>query len=188
MPEQYFTGNNQYDAMACHVFALSGDFAQADNVNKRYIKIGDILTGKAQPGPEDGIALGVTAEDIGEVFLQNTKTEQKDAIMRLLCKEFHLVESPGSGVKVWGHIEDDQMLPEHMYVTAGGRIFDTMPNQVVRRDADDRHGRNPPSNDGLLPANVVYFIEVEHLAAGTQALVDTPDAQWAAVPAEDEDL
>jgi hypothetical protein len=102
------------------------------------------------------------------------------AVLGLLCAEFQLQPHAGSGIRLWGHFEDGQMLPEHMWVTYTDQmIYDKMPGSPVRRNANQQ-GLNPPSNDGVLQQAVVATLEVSNLAAGTLAVVNTPGNAWAA--------
>lgn len=111
--------------------------------------------------------------------------DQQEAVLRLLCTEFGLAPHHGSGIRLWGHTESGQMLPEHMYVTfTDGRIYDTMPNAPICRRVNNQgrnppsYGDNPPGTDVMLAANVVFSIEVAALAASTQAAINTNNNQW----------
>lgn len=182
MAIQHFTGNNNYNVMACHVFALSGDPATADAVNTRYAKLGDYLLGKAElPAQDANIPNGLTHATKANIKvvgaeMPNTQ-DQREAILSLLCIEFGLVVHAGSNIRLWGHFEKDQMLPQHMYVTYGGNIYDTMPNKPVTKDVND-NGKNPPS-DGVLDPKVIFSIEVQALTANTMAVINAPANQWA---------
>ncbi len=181
MPRQHFTGNNDYYEMACHVFVLSGEPLQITDVNRRYCSLGNRLLGLLDE-PNDLIR--VSDVEITATANIADRPTQIDAILMLVCKEFELVPSPGSGIRVWGHFEAGQMLPEHMYATCNGFIYDTMPNAPVRRKINN-NGRNAPSygqnedgSDVLLDNNVIYSIEVEALPPGTLVVITAPDDQW----------
>lgn len=129
----------------------------------------------------------LTNQQIRNVLDEETPGgDLEEAILGLLCTEFNLVKSEGTGIRVWGHFEEGQMLPEHIYVTyTNNMIYDTMPNAPVRRKVNNS-GRNAPSygddadgNDVLLSPDVIYSVEVAALAVGTQAVINTPDTQWA---------
>jgi hypothetical protein len=188
MPRQHLTGHDQYLPMSCHVFALSGNPALADNVNTRYAALGDLLLHPQQVPNNNNVAHGlnvVTNRQILDAVAEMPDGDQQGAVLRLLCTEFGLVPHAGSGIRLWGHTEPGQMLPEHMYVTyTDNRIYDTMPNAPIRRRVNDQ-GRNPPSYgdtdagaDVMLAADVVFSIEIAALAAGTQAAVNAPNNQW----------
>jgi len=189
MPIQHYTANQNFLPMACHVFALSGDPASIGPINDRYCKLGDYLIGVtplptgAEPLP--GLTT-VTAADIKGV--QNSYPAARgQAILGILCKEFGFTLKPGSGVRLFGHIEPNQWLPEHMYVTTNtGRIYDTLPGASIRRNNNNNglnppsYGSNPDGSDVLQNSGVVFSVEVSVLAAGTQAVISSPDSSWAA--------
>lgn len=192
MAIQHFTGNNNYNVMACHVFALSGDPATANAINARYAKLGDYLIGVAAlPQNNQDIPNGLSLVSKYNILTvknivphngaaNNNVAGLRQATLNLLCLEFGLVVHAGSGIRLWGHFEDGQWLPEHMYVTYGGNIYDTMPNAPIRKNVND-NGKNPPSyGEGHeLDAGVIFSIEVQALAAGTMAVINTPANQWA---------
>lgn len=192
MPRQVFIGNDTHVDMACHVFALSGDPnpATVANINQRYEVLGDLLMpvgGHIVPA-DDNVANGlthVTNRDIRNALAEMPGADYAHAALGLLCKEFGLAEHAGSGLRLWGHFEPGQLLPEHMYVThTNGNIYDTMPEARIRRRVNN-HGRNPPSygddshgHDVLLRPEVCFSLEVAAFAAGTQAVINAPAGQW----------
>lgn len=172
--------------MACHVFALSGDPATIDNVHARYQALGNYLIGTTPLPPAVAVAAPlaglnlVTRADV-ENALAELGDNQRAAILGLLCTEFGLAQHIGSGIRLWGHFEEGQMLPEHMYVTyTNGNIYDTMPDTPVRRNANN-NGINPPSygpGNNLAP-DVVFSVEVAALAAGTMTVINAANPNWA---------
>ncbi|NUB29464.1 hypothetical protein [Azospirillum brasilense] len=185
MPKQYLTDSANYMDMACHVFALSGDPAQQEDVNNRYAQLGNLLTSDLLGVPpvtaNNNIAPGlrvVTNNEIRQCLRGAAVPPSRS--LRLLCREFGLVPTPGTRIKLWGHFEPGQRLPEHMYVTtADGMIYDTVPGAPIRRDTNN-NGQNPPSwISGLLDPGVIFSIEVAAFAPQTQAVVNRPGNQWA---------
>ncbi len=184
MPRQYLVNGADYVAMACHVFALSGDPAQQADVNNRYAQLGNLLSPDllgVPPVPANNeIAYGlkvVTNNEIRQCL--RGPAVPPSCSLRLLCREFGLVPTPNSGIKVWGHFEPGQRLPEHMYVTTvDGKIYDTMPQAPIRRDTNN-NGRNPPSwSSGLLDPGVIFSVEVAALAPQTQFIISRASNQW----------
>jgi hypothetical protein len=183
MPIQHFTGNNNYNTMACHVYVLSGNPAIIDQVNQRYQNLGEYLLGRtALPQNNNTVPNGLNVVTAGQIrnAMAETGDELRIEILGLLCIEFGLVLQPGSGIRLWGHFEDAQLLPEHMYVTyTNGNIYDTMPNAPIRRNLNV-NGTNPPSYNGaILDANVIANVEVLALPAGTMTPINAPNNQWA---------
>ncbi|WP_293138317.1 hypothetical protein [Okeania sp. SIO3I5] len=188
MPIKHFTGNQNYGIMACHVFALSGDHNHADAVHQRYQTLGHLLLNINVNNNNNNVPQGlnvVTNQDIINVLNMIPGPGMNMAILNLLCQEFGLAPENGSGIRLWGHFEEGQMLPEHMYVTINGMIYDTMPNAPVRK-RENNAGLNPPSygndqngNDVLLDNNVVFSVEVQNLAQNTLIPINAPNNQWA---------
>ncbi|HEX8563519.1 MAG TPA: hypothetical protein VF676_11120 [Flavobacterium sp.] len=173
--------------MSCHVYALSGDSQSIADSSNRYAKLGDYLLGTTTlPVQADTVPPNlntVTNTQITDCLAEiaNAAGDQQIAILGLLCAEFGLALQPGSGIRLWGHTEPGQMLPEHMYVTyTDNRIYDTMPNTPVRRN-DNVNGTNPPSygEGNVLQPNVIFSIEVAALAPGTMAAINSATANWA---------
>lgn len=152
-------------------------------MHHRYQSLGNLLkpSNNQYPPDNDNVGQGlnvVTNRQVRAVLLESAWTDPSVAALELLCLEFGLKPQNGSGVGLWGHFEQGQLLPEHMYVTIGGKIYDTMPEAPVRKSRNE-DGLNPPSYGGkLLSKKVVFFVEIEDLAAGTKAVVNTSDEQW----------
>lgn len=181
MPIEHFTGNNNYTQMACHVYALSGDHNSIDNINQRYQTLGNCLRGGQQlPANDHDVPNGLNTVTAGAIRNAVAEDHMQVAILDLLCTEFGLTPQVGSGIRIWGHFEEDQMLPEHMYVTTNNMIYDTMPNMPVRRN-NNNNGINPPSyGEGHdLALAVIFSIEVTALAAGTLVPINSPANDWA---------
>jgi hypothetical protein len=182
MPIQRFIGNANFQDMACHVYALSGDHTNIANIHSRYSALGDYLIGRtALPAADATVPNGLTVVTSGAIRNAVADDHIQVATLGLLCTEFGLALQPGSGIRLWGHFEENQMLPEHMYVTyTNGNIYDTLPNSPVRRNVNN-NGINPPAYDegNFLDPGVIFSVEVAALAAGTMVPVNSADVNWA---------
>lgn len=153
MPNDVYNGADSlaYQSMSCHCFALSGTPAASAAINTRYSQIGDHLSGTVM------LPAGNLADRLGALDFTPAGT------MLFLREEFGFARGVGTDIFLWGFFRNDQqLLPEHMWFTMGGRIFDTMPNHPIRRDVNNA-GRNPPSEAHLLPANRCFSAEVSTL-------------------------
>ncbi|MDQ2105537.1 hypothetical protein [Azospirillum isscasi] len=189
MPRQKFIGDNVYEDMACHVFALSGDPAQQEAINNRYDRLGFLLL-RLEPLPADGnVAQGLNVVTNNEILagpgLDGLPAAVAAHSLPLLCREFGFVQQAGTNTRLWGRFRQGQLLPEHMYVTTpDGRIWDTMPGDPVYRRANNQglnpgaYGDGADGNDVLLDPGEVFSVEVAALAPQTQAVVAAPDDQW----------
>ena len=160
----------RYQSMACHVFALSANPFTMDNVNTRYNTLGQYLIGQAQP------PAGTLRDKIGNVMAE-LGDDQRVATMELLRDEFGMAPGNRTNIRLWGLFRNHlQMLPEHMWVTHGGMIYDTMPGAPVRRN-NNFHGRNPPSEAQQLNQNVIFSVEVAALHIEQMNVINS--ANWA---------
>jgi hypothetical protein len=153
MPIEIYNGADadNYEAMSCHCFALSGTPANAAAVNTRYALLGDYMNGQAIP-PEGQLRDRIANHDF-----------TPGSTMALLRDEFGFARGMGTDIFLWGFFRNDQqLLPEHMWFTRGGRIFDTMPGHPIRRDANGP-GANPPSEAQALDAGRCFSVEVSAL-------------------------
>lgn len=179
MPVQYLN-DESYLEMACHVFALSGDQDQIADVNRRYSLIGDYLMGMEMlPDNNYDVPAGLNLVTAGAIRNCNNELENgnKQSALELLCAEFGNALQPDSGIRIWGHFEEDQLLPEHMFVTyTNEMVYDTIPNSPVARD-ENNNGTNPPSSYELEP-EVIFSVEVAVLPAGTMAAILRPGPNW----------
>lgn len=160
-----------YLAMACHVFALSGDPLTIAAVNTRYDLIGQYLTGGAIPPAGSTISARVmnAMAEIGD--------DQRVATLALLRDEFGMAPGNGTNIRIWGLFRNHlQMLPEHMWITKAGRIYDTMPHARIRRN-NNNQGRNPPSERYVLDAGIIFSVEVAALHVEQLSIINSPN--WA---------
>ncbi|WP_062061702.1 hypothetical protein [Aquimarina longa] len=196
MPRQVYTATNNYNTMSCHVFTLSGDHTAIAAINTRYENLGALILHLTDIPANDAIANGLTVLTNNQIRnrMLDPNEDNELSAMELLSTEFGFTRQNGSGIWLCGHFELAEMLPSHMYVVSGATIFDTMPDTRVRRLPDINH-RNPPSfidldnnpapHDAngystafLLPADEVYGVEVQALAAQTQIAVGSANANW----------
>jgi hypothetical protein len=158
-----------YQAMSCHCFALSGDPLAIAVTNERYAELGMYIRGDAPvPAGLQGV--------LGEV-LAETEGDLRRATLRFLCNQFGMAPGNGTDIRVWGLFRNaQQMLPEHMWITMNGQIYDTMPDAPIRRQGDNE-GRNPPSEAHALPADQVFSVEVAALYRAQTQVIGS--ANWA---------
>lgn len=167
MPIEIYNGPDadSYAAMSCHCFALSGTRAQIGQTNTQYTLIGDYMSGRANP-PQGSLRDRIAMHDFTPA-----------GTMRLLRDEFGFAPGNGTGIFLWGFFRNDQqLLPEHMWFTMAGRIFDTMPGHPIRRDVSVT-GNNPGSEAQVLPPNRCFNVEVATLY--TDQLKFVTSGHWA---------
>jgi hypothetical protein len=160
----------QYTEMACHVWALSGNPLTIAIINAKYDQIGSYLMGQANP-------TDTRMQQRVQAVLSELGDDQRVATLALLRDEFGMAPGNGTDIRIWGLFRNHlQMLPEHMWITVGNRIYDTMPSAPIRRD-DTANGRNPPSEAHELQANVVFSVEVSALHTEQSQVINSPN--WA---------
>jgi len=160
----------RYQNMACHVFALSGNPLSIANVNTRYNQLGQNLLGQPQA------PAGTLRREINNV-LAELGDDQRIATLKLLRNQFGMASGNGTNIRLWGLFRNHlQMLPEHMWITKGGIIYDTMPDAPIRRNAN-LNGANPPSEAHQLNQNIIFSVEVAALHVEQMNIINSPN--WA---------
>lgn len=167
--------------MSCYQFALYAgtDAKGLTSVGDRFSSMGNYLLAEI---PLQGLK-HVTKKDLdtlvaGQDMAKPLDAKKKAAVMQMLCKEFGLtVKAKGATAFLWGlfrHEEATQMLPEHMWITNGDEIYDTMPGAPIRWQKNAK-GLNPPSEAHKVPADEVACIGLESLTAGHLAIINSGD-------------
>jgi len=159
-----------YQSMSCHVFALSGNPLTIATVNTRYDQLGQYLLGQANA------PAGNLRQELNNV-LAEIGDDQRIATLGLLRNQFGMAPGNGTHIRLWGLFRNHlQMLPEHMWLTMGGMIYDTMPGAPVRRNGN-LNGSNPPSERQQLNQNVIFSVEVAALHIEQMIIINSPN--WA---------
>jgi hypothetical protein len=168
-------------SMSCYQFALyaGADSKGLDSIDKRFSSMGNYLLAEV---PLEGLK-HVTKKDLdalakGQDMAKPLDAKKKAAVMQMLCKEFDLkVKDKGATAYLWGlfrHEEATQMLPEHMWITNGDEIYDTMPGAPIRWQKSKK-GLNPPSEAHDVPAGEVASIGLDALTAGHLTILGARD-------------
>jgi hypothetical protein len=141
---------------ACYQFALSGseDQETLTSINERFSAIGNyLLTGDSDHLVHFDV---INQHDLDTISAIHDAGQRRLAAMNILCREFGLVSRAVDGAPflLGGRFkDDDQMLPEHMWVCDRQFSYDTMPENAVFRD-DDADGMRPPLETDIPVAEI----------------------------------
>lgn len=141
---------------ACYQFALSGseDQETLTSINERFSAIGNyLLTGDSDHLVHFDV---INQHDLDTISAIHDAGQRRLAAMNILCREFGLVSRAVDGAPflLGGRFKnDDQMLPEHMWVCDRVFSYDTMPENAIFRD-NDVDGMRPPLETDIPVAEI----------------------------------
>lgn len=147
--------------MACHVFALSANFSNISTIHGKYNNLGDYLSGITPPPlalqtPRLMNAIAFCAPILGGGAVNHVQL--KATVMDVLCERFNIniaMQAHGTGTQLHGLIRPGDMLPEHMWITHNGWIFDTMPGFPILKELANANNSNPQCEANLVnPVNI----------------------------------
>lgn len=179
-----------YRQMACFNLALSANPSAIAQVRARFQSVGDMLTGLATPD-RDQVVVNRPDAMLEERMLELDEEFDKQSRMEFIVSAFgfRIAYQPANGnglrptpptYKIWGLFRqerDEQMLPEHMWFTAHGHIYDTMPGADVYKRMT-QNGLNPACERNVLPANECFAVPVEALTLHQMQIVNAGPNHW----------